>query len=179
MSPLRTEPFVLVANSYQARKVRYVFWGCAVVAAGFAYWGWDLAQTYGSSPGDGAVLRPPTERLTVGAIVAGIGLLPLLGMWAFMCRYVAGLAWAGDEVLVTGAGWPAGTRRFPLAAFEPGRDHDGRLYTVKHWVNAPWSTIGIAGRTYIVDLQAEHVDREGLGRMLTEARRLSKATPSA
>jgi hypothetical protein len=65
----------------------------------------------------------------------------------------------------------AGERRFPLASFEPGKDHDGELYTITHWVNAPWSTVGIDGRTYIIDLQAEHVDREGLARMLTEARR--------
>lgn len=85
---------------------------------------------------------------------------------------MSSITWQGDEVLVCGLGWE---RRLPLASFEPGRDHDGDLYTVTHWVNAPWSTIGIDGRTYIVDLQAEHVDRDTLARMLTEARRRAHA----
>lgn len=171
---LPPEPLVLVANTHQARKVRWVFWGCVAFLVGFLYWAWDLSQTYGLSPGDGGELRPLEQRLLAAAILATIGVLPLLGMVLYLRRYVAGLSWHGDEVLVTGAGWPAGTRRFPLAAFEPGRDHDGRLYTVKHWINAPWSTVGIEGRTYIIDLQAEHVDRDGLARMLTEARSRSK-----
>lgn len=168
---LPSDPLVLVANTHQARKVRWFFWACLVFLAGFLYWAWDLSQTYGLSPGDGGVLRPLDQRLLAAGILLVIGLLPVLGMIIYLRRYVAGLAWQGEEVLVTGASWPAGQRRFPLSSFEPGRDHDGRLYTITHWVNAPWSTVGIDGRTYIIDLQAEHVDRDGLGRMLTEARR--------
>jgi hypothetical protein len=171
MSNLPAEPVILVANTFQARKVRWFFWGSFVFLAGFLYWAFDLAMTYGSSPGDGGVLRPLGHRLVAAAIVGTLGVLPAFGMWLYMHRYVAGLVWKGEEVLVTGAGWPGGERRFPLASFEPGRDHDGQLYTVTHWVNAPWATIKIARRTYIIDLQAEHIDGDGLARMFKEARR--------
>lgn len=171
---LPTEPLLLVANTGQSQRVRWCFWASLVVMAGFFYWAWDLSQTFGLSPGDGGVLRPLEQRLFAAAILVVIGILPVIGMVLYLRRYIAGLAWQGEDVLVTGVGWPAGERRFPLASFEPGKDHDGELYTVTHWVNAPWSTVGIEGRTYIIDLQAEHVDREGLARMLTEARRRSQ-----
>ncbi|HMO28686.1 hypothetical protein [Enterovirga sp.] len=170
--PLPTEPVILVANSWQARKVRWVFWGLFLFFAGFAYWAWDLSQTYGLSPGDGGVLKPPGVRLTAAAIVGAIGLLPLLGMIAYVRRYVAGLVWQGERVVLSGACWPMGERSVPLAAFAPGREHDGRLYTVKHWIEAPWLTLSVGGRTYIVDLQAEEVNREGLARLFKEANRL-------
>lgn len=170
--PLPTEPVILVVNTWQARKVRWVFCGLFLFFAGFAYWAWDLSQTYGLSPGDGGVLKPPGSRLAAAAIVGAIGLLPFIGMIAYVRRYVAGLVWQGEKVVVSGACWPMGERSFPLAAFAPGRVHDGRLDTVKHWVEAPWLTVSIGGRTHIVDLQAEQVDHEGLARLFREARRL-------
>lgn len=166
------EAVVLVANSHQARKVRWVFWGICLFFVGFAYWGWDLSRTYGLSPGDGGVLKPLGSRLTAAAILLVIGLLPLIGMIAYVRRYVGGIVWRGDEVLVSGVCWPAGDRAFPLTSFEPGSEYEGRLDTIIHRVDAPWMTLSIEGRTYIVDLQAEKVDREGLVRMLRQARRL-------
>ncbi len=170
MSP-SPNSIVLVANTHQARKVRWVFWGCALFFAGFAYWGWDLSQTYGLSPGDGGVLKPLSSRLTAAAILLVLGLLPFVGMVAYVRRYVASLIRQGDDVIVSGVGWPARERRVPLASVEAGRDYDGRFDTIVHRVDAPWMTVSLGGRTYIVDLQAEHVDRPGLALLFKDAHR--------
>ncbi|TDR93936.1 hypothetical protein [Enterovirga rhinocerotis] len=169
-SPAKTT--VLVANTYQARKVRWFFWACVPLFIGCAYWGWDLSRTYGLSPGDGGVLQPLSWRLTVAAIVVAVGLLPLAGMILYVRRYVAGLIRQGGEVIVTFVGWPAPSeRRIPVAQVTPGREHDGRFSTLTHRVNTPWMTIRLAGRIYLIDLQAELVDRHALSRLFTEARR--------
>lgn len=86
MSSLPVEPIVLVANTLQAQKVRWIFWGSILFLAGFVYWAIDLAQSYGLSPGDGGVLRPLGQRLAVAAILVVIGILPVLGMVAFIRR---------------------------------------------------------------------------------------------
>jgi hypothetical protein len=68
--------------------VRVIMIVSLLTAAGCFWGGWVLFQTYGLSPGDGGVLAPVGERLAWGLVVAALGLLFALGMWAFGRIYV-------------------------------------------------------------------------------------------
>lgn len=164
------DPIVLVDTHHQARKVRWAFWFGVLWVIGWFYWANDLAHSYGLSPGDGGVLRPVEQRLTAAGILVLIGILPFIGMVIYVRRYVVRLTRLGDMVTLTGIGWPVPARSWPTAAFAQGREYDGRLNTVIHNVDAPWLTLKIDGRSYIVDLQAEHVDRPELARLLRDAK---------
>lgn len=162
----------LVENRRKARKVRWLFWGSLFWAAGWLAWAGDSAQSFGLSPGDGGVLRPPGERWGVAAILATLGLLPGLGLAVYMRRYIVRLVREGDTAHVTVLGvWKARERSRPLSAFEGGDAHAGRMSAGGVSVNAPWITLRIDGRRYVVDLQAERVDRKGLARLARDGRR--------
>jgi hypothetical protein len=150
---------VIVENRRQARKVRILFWVIALYCAGMLYWAYDLAQTYGMSPGDGGVLRPAGERGIVSALIAALSVAPLVGMVLYVRRYVIRLSRDADTITVTVLG-VLGTRTWTCTRADVSRatEHRGRL-TLRTSVNAPWITLRIAGRRYIIDLQSEVVSR--------------------
>ena len=157
---------VLVENTRQARKVRWLCWASAAWAAGWLWWAAEMAQSYGLSPGDGGALRSAVERWGVAVLLAAVGVLPLAGMALYARRYIVRLVRSGESAEVTVAGfWRPYARSYPAAAFAPGRAHHGRLSTGGVSVNAPWITLRVDGRRYFVDLQAERVDRKALERL--------------
>ena len=160
---------VLVGNYRQARKVRIVTWAFGLWCVGFLYWAADLSQTYGLAPGDGGVLRSPLQRWTAAAILALIGILPFAGMIVYALLYVVRLAREDANVHVTVLGLLApSTRVYPVADVERTRHHHGRL-ELRISVNAPWITLRIAGRPYVIDLQAEQVDTEAIEQLVADA----------
>jgi hypothetical protein len=160
---------VLVENRRQARKVRIVTWASALWCIGWLYWATDLSQTYGLSPGDGGVLRPPLQRWAAAAIVALIGILPFAGMAIYARLYVVRLERERADLRVTVIGFftPA-TRTHPVTDVGGSRKHRGEL-RLRTSVNAPWMVLRIAGRPYIIDLQAERVDSRAIERLVADA----------
>ncbi len=160
---------VLVENRRQARKVRMVTWASALWCIGWLYWAADLAQTYGLSPGDGGVLRAPLQRWATAAIVALIGILPLVGMAIYARRYVVRLERERADLLVTVIGFLApSTRSHPVTDVGDSQRNRGQL-RLRISVNAPWIRLRIAGRSYIIDLQAERVDAQAIERIVADA----------
>jgi hypothetical protein len=162
---------VIVENRWQARKVRVVLWAMALWCAGWLYWAYDLAHTYGLSPGDGGVLRPAGERFMAAAVVAALGIAPFAGMAFYARRYVTRLARDGDTITVSVLGIVStATWSRPVAAVSSAKEHQGRL-ELQSSVNAPWITLRIDGRRYVIDLQSEHVNRNALNALVRAGRR--------
>jgi hypothetical protein len=167
---------VLVENGGQARKVRLLTWLFAVWAVAWLIWAADLSQTYGLSPGDGGALRPTLQRWTMALSTALLGVAPFAGMVAYVRLYVTRLVRARGKVDVTVLGlFAPTTRRFDLTDIGPARSHHGRLQTDIS-VNAPWITLWIKWRPYIIDLQAGRIDRRGVSQLAVDAARARAAT---
>ena len=62
-----------------------------VVAIWFAWWGWDMLQTYGIRPADGGVLAPLWQRLAWALFLWAFGFGFLAGMWLYGTIYVSSL----------------------------------------------------------------------------------------
>jgi hypothetical protein len=160
---------VLVENRRQARKVRIVTWASGLWVIGFLYWAADLSQTYGLAPGDGGVLRPPFQRWTAATILTLIGILPFAGMLIYARLYVIRLVREGANLHVTVIGFfVPSSRTYALTDVERSRHHHGRL-ELSISVNAPWVTLRIAGRPYVIDLQADAVDADAIARLVADA----------
>jgi hypothetical protein len=161
----------LVENYRPARKVRIIIWASGLWCVGFLYWAADLSQTYGLAPGDGGVLRPPLQRWTAATILALIGILPFAGMIIYARLYVIRLVREGANVHVTVIGvFAPSTQVHAIADVERARHHHGRL-ALRISVNAPRITLRIAGRPYVIDLQAERVDAPAIERLIADAAR--------
>jgi hypothetical protein len=153
------------------QSVRIVTWAFGLWCIGFLYWGADLSQTYGLAPGDGGVLGPPLQRWTAAAILALIGILPFAGMLIYARLYVIRLAREGANVNVTVIGlFAPSTRIYAVTDIEHARHHHGRL-KLRISVNAPWITLRIAGRPYVIDLQAERIDASAIEKLVADAAR--------
>ena len=156
----------------QSRLVRLFTWLCVMFAFGGLIWAADLSQTYGLSPGDGGVLRPPVERWTTAICTALLGLAPLLGMLAYVRLYVTRLVRARGKLDVTVLGLvQRTTRRFDLTDIGAARRHHGRFQTDMMSVNAPWITLWIAGWPYIIPLNAGRIDRRGITQLVVDGER--------
>jgi hypothetical protein len=162
---------VLVENRRQVRKVRFLCWGSVLWCIGMIYWAADLSQTYGLAPPDGGVLRPPLQRWTFAAIMALIGILPFIGLLIYARLYVIRLVRDRAEVGVTVIGFlMPSTRTFTLVEVGNTRDHHGQFRS-NITVNAPWMVLRIAGRPFVIDLQADLVDRGAIRRLTFDAAR--------
>jgi len=163
---------MLFTSHAQAVKVRIVLWVSVLVCAGTLYGGWSLFETYGLNPGDGGVLRPFGERMTLGIFVAALGLIFAGGMMVFASIYATHLAREDDQVIIdTLTPWCVGTWRHELNISEVGESayHHGRFdrpvstgmgMPLMQRVDAPWITIRTAGRRlpFIFDLQAKIIN---------------------
>jgi hypothetical protein len=157
---------VIVENRRQARKVRIVLWFSAIWCIGWLYWAYDIAETYGLSPGDGGVLRPPGERWAAAAIMASVGIAPLIGMIVYARRYLTRLVRDGKTIAVSVLGvLGESTWSRPLTDVTDVASHRGQLH-LRSRVDAPWITLRIAGRRYIIDLQSELVNRDAIDELL-------------
>jgi hypothetical protein len=142
----------------QATKVRGLLWFSLVVCLGCLYWGYDLFQTYGMSPGDGGILRPLGERLAWGGFVASFGLIFLLGMLVYAQVYISRV-WLSENgqrvIFETIRLW--GNARVNVAPQDiiGSRYHAGELYTESHSVNAPFYFIHIRGRRWALILDGQ------------------------
>ena len=162
----------LVENRRQARKVRWVCRGSLLWALACLLWATDLARTFGLSPGDGAVLRPAGERWVVASFVAAIGLLPVAGLVFYARRYVIRLVRSRQSAQVTLLGFGASfTREYGVAALGGSKTHEGRIFAGGVSVRAPWITIRINGKRYVVDLQSERVDQRALAALINDGAR--------
>jgi len=173
---------VIFENRRQTRKVRLVVLLLLLpFSAGMMWWGWNLAQTYGLSPGDGGVLRPLSERIAVGGLVGGLGLVVGIAIMIYAAHYAVRMVRDGDRLLIeTLAPWVLGTwhHEFPVAQVEGSSFHEGRLNTYKHSVNAPWRTLRIAGQRFpfILDAQEETMNGSGIsGLMKAKPKKRRKA----
>jgi hypothetical protein len=138
-------------------------WFALATLGGALYWGIDLAQTYGLSPGDGGELRPLWQRLAVALLVVGLGAVFPAGMWLYGRLYVARIDHdpeANKLHLYTVRF--VGSRRHVVDLADVGatKHHAGRLDTGEHWVSAPWRSVRLAGwrLPLILDAQGEVLD---------------------
>jgi hypothetical protein len=147
----------------QLTKVRAVMLLSLAGAALSIWWGIDLAQTYGLNPGDGAVLRPVTQRLLAGATVAGLGVAFAIGMWVYGRCYAARIDFdAATQQLRLHTVRFLGTRRQVIDVGDIGeaRWHHGQ-FQLHISVNAPWVSVRMAGRRLplLIDAQGVVSDR--------------------
>lgn len=160
---------ILLENRRQALKLRIMLWGSVVCCIGALYGAWSLYETYGLSPGDGGVLRPLEERIMAAAIVASLGLVFAGGMLFLASRYAVRIAREGDQVdLVTMSLFGTKARRYSTADFGGGSYYHGRMVSGRgHNVNAPWITLRVNDKRvpFMVDLQAERIDRAALRKL--------------
>ena len=168
---------VIFESHWQALKVRIITGATALWCAGWLYWAYDMSQTFGLSPGDGGVLRPAGERWALAAFLALIGIAPLAGMAVYARLYVTRLCRDGQQVVVTIIGLVRPrTFSVPLAAVAKATSHQGRTpFYSRITVNAPWITLRIAGRPYILDQQAERLDNGALQRLIRDGNRAAQA----
>ncbi len=156
---------LLYKAGWQGIKVRFLMWLMAAVFVGSLYWGYSLALTYGTAPGDGGVLAPLGARIGVAAIVWVLGFSFAFGMWLFG-RYYIGKLWAvpADRSLRIATYRFIGSRLDTVAMSEIAGatkhrdriDRDdflGALTGIS--VNAPYLKIRLRGRRWplILDLQ--------------------------
>jgi hypothetical protein len=147
----------------QLTKVRAVMLLSLACAALSIWWGIDLAQTYGLNPGDGGVLRPLSQRLLVGTIVAGLGVAFAVGMWMYGRCYAARIDFDEDtRQLQLHTVHFLGTGRQIVDVGDVGKSrwHHGQLQ-LRISVNAPWVSVRMAGRRLplLIDAQGEVLDR--------------------
>ena len=160
---------ILLENRWQALKVRILLWGSVAGCIGALYGAWSLYETYGLNPGDGGVLRPLEERVMAAAIVASLGLAFVGAMLFFASRYAVRIEREGDRVdLVTMSLIGTKVRQYSTADFGGGNYHHGRMVSGRgHSVNAPWITLRVKDKRvpFMVDLQAERIDRAALRKL--------------
>ena len=85
-------------------------------AIGGAWWGVDLAQTWGLREADGGVLKPLWQRVTLGAGLALLGVSFLAGMLVYLRFYIIGIDVEDEgQTVVIRRFAPFPVRRFPSA----------------------------------------------------------------
>ena len=156
-------------GGWQLTKVKGMMLFSAACAAGAVYWGWDLFQHYGLSPGDGGVLAPVGQRLAWGLTVAALGLAFPAGMWAFGRRYATRIRYddAADSLHIGTLEFLASRRHvIPAADVTEAVYHQGEVEG--SGVDAPWFMLHFKGgrRSVVVDAQGVFPDRDLAKRLL-------------
>lgn len=158
--------------AWQGTKVRGMLWFSLLVGLGCLYWGYDLSQTYGLSPGDGRVLRPLAERLAWGGFVALFGLSFLVGMLVYTHVYI-NRTWLDEsaQMIVFEMIRLWGGARFSVPPQDIlGSQHKaGKFETPNHTIDTPFYFVRVRGRRLPLIL-------DGQGKMIhpTLAARLLK-----
>lgn len=131
----------------QLIKVRAIMLLSLVCAALSVWWGIELAQTYGLSPGDGGVLRSAGERAVVGGVIASLGVAFAFAMWIYGRCYAAriDLDPKTGRLHVHTAGLIGTTPHvIDPADIVSSRWHDGELQ-LRSSVKAPWVSVRLRG----------------------------------
>ena len=159
----------------QVWKVRAMMWLSLIVAIWFAWWGWDLFQTYGTRPADGGVLAPIGQRIAWLVFMVGFGLAFLGGMLLYGTIYVSSL-WVDEaaktlQIRTLGfIGSFGGWRRTYKYGDIVGADYHAGQFENPGGVSvdAPWLSVGIRGRKtpLIVDVQGDFPDRKLAAKVL-------------
>lgn len=145
-------------------RVRFVMllsMGCAFAGC---WWGWSLFETVGSGiENDGRFW---------GIVVAALGVLFAVGMWAYGRRYIRTILFDPDrQMLHLRMLGMFGDKSFSLPAAQVERStfSAGRLVNpMGVSVDAPWFSVRIRGRHWplILDAQGHFLEEELLRRLL-------------
>lgn len=155
----------------QLKRVRFFMAVCLIVFLGCTYWGYDLLQHYGLSPGDGGVLRPFGERLAWGLGVFLLGLSLVVAMDMYGRKYIARIFYDPASRCLdveTVRWWGRATKRYAENDVLRANYHRGRLETYDHTVNAPWYYVRFKGErlAHILDAQGEFRDLKQTAKLL-------------
>ena len=161
-------------NKFQALKVRLVFLVVVAAALVMIVAGVNIASYWGLSPADGGVLRPLPQRLAFGGGVIVLALAMVAGMGFYVSRYVVSMRRVGDELYVSTANRFVGQGRKIAVDDVQSLDYRaGKTITHKAYINAPWRKMRIRGikLPFIIDMQAEYIDKAGFDNLLASSRR--------
>lgn len=156
----RTLKTIFEANR-QLTKVRIIMLTSLPCAAVSIWMGFNLAQTYGLSSGDGGVLAPLSVRLAWAAGVSLLGISFAVAMWLYGKCYIAKLDIDEQaEVLTIHTVRFFGTTKQEVALSRITGLHYNEGYLAlpdAPTVHAPWWTIRIEGRNlpFILDHQGK------------------------
>jgi hypothetical protein len=131
------------------------------------WWGIDLARTYGLEAGDGGELAPLGQRLLVAAVVILLGVGFAAGMALYGRCYTARIEFDPDSNqfhLYTIGFFGSLEHVMDAKAVRSSRRHAGRV-TGRIGVNAPWTTVRLAGRRLplIIDGQGVVLEEKLMG----------------
>lgn len=151
--------------SSQLVKVRFMMLVSLAALIGSTWAGVNLAQHYGQAPGDGGVLKPLPERITIGAFVFSLGAVFAGGMWLYGKFYAASIDVDSDEqklYLNTVEFFGTKPHEIELSNILSSEEMAGQLDLTAFdsssiSVNAPWKSVRLKGWSFpvIIDAQGE------------------------
>ena len=150
-----------------------MFWVLIVAAAAMGVAGVNIAMSWGMNPADGGVLKPLPERLAFGGGMVALALALLVGMGIYVARYVVSVRSLGGRLYIRTANLFGGAEReFDVNDVQALEFRSGKTVTYKANVNAPWKKMRIRGMKlpFIIDMQAEYIDRTGFEKLLARHR---------
>ena len=174
----------VIENKSRAIRVRLLLWGSYLVAGGATFLAYHVFMTYGLSPGDGGVLKPPGERIALASIVLLFGLGTVVGMVLYARVYVLRLSLEGRDLqIVTFDSFGIRTKSNDLSSanvesatyyhgrYTAHRPMEGSARLLNTSVDAPWITLKFYDQTlpFVLDLQAERIDKRQLARLTPKA----------
>lgn len=157
---------------WQGTKVRGLLWFSLAVCLGCLYWGYDMLQHLGLSPGDGGVLRPLWERIAWGGFISLFGLAFFTGMLFYANIYIrqVGLDKRANRVQFETIRLLRDVQfSVPPEDILGSRYHAGEMYTDSHAVAAPFYFVRLRGRKTPLILDGQGVFLEpGLAERLLD-----------
>lgn len=148
---------------FQGTKVVGLTLLALACAVGGAWWGLDIAQTWGLREADGGVLKPLWERVALGGGLALLGVVFFAGMLVYLRFYIIGIDVEDEgQTVVIRRCVPFPVRRLPSAHVRiSGAVHTGEIELVTIFspqargVRAPWVSVHIRGWKWplLLDLQ--------------------------
>ncbi len=167
-------PDLLLRSGAQALKIRILFWIVVIIGVVALWGGWAIFQSFGLSPADGGVLKPFSERLAFGGVVAVLGVALIAGMWLYMSLYALEVVRDGNKIAITTM-TPLGDREqnFKVSELGKGAHHQGQtnfarvedgLVENHIKVDAPWITLRAAGRRlpFILDMKSQIIEVDAI-----------------
>ena len=169
----------LIYQNTRSRRLRWLTFSLALFAAIFLVWAWSLSQDYGTAIGDGAKRQEAAVRFTVAAIVALLGVVPLVCMVVYNRRYVLRIERVDSEVVVTILGTIGSySRTHRIGDFIQSQWHEGD-WPIFNSVRAPWLSLSAQHMTlpYLIDAQAVGFSRQRVERLVPSDRSTRRSPP--
>lgn len=146
----------------QARRVKWVLAGSAVVACAALWAGIALYNSFGLNPADGygGQLAPVLHRLGLATLIGALGLLLLIGMLYYSSIYVVRISYLARNQLYQ-VNFSSAALRAPItfsaSEIRSSRYHEGMMGGDGVSVNAPWTIVRVSGerRPLLIDDQGE------------------------